>query len=155
MFVSGALQSMSTLAQAFSTSWPLFCVLYFITGLGRFSLYLTTFVLGKLELPQCTCFLSDVPDYDPPFFCLAGSEILSGKVRVMFSSFGVCVAFTIGYMALPLFAYFLRDWRQLFFAISMPGLIYAPLWWLVFILLRITFTVLVGFLEALTQRKKM
>lgn len=52
MFVSAALMSLSTFAQAFSTSWPLFCVLYFLTGTGRFSFYLATFVLGKFKLPQ-------------------------------------------------------------------------------------------------------
>lgn len=59
----------------------------------------------------------------------AGTEVLSGRVRVLFSSFGVCVSFSIGYMLLPLFAYFLRDWKHLLVAISLPGLIDLPLWW--------------------------
>lgn len=135
MFASGALQSLSTFAQAFATSWPLFCVLYFITGLGRFSFYLSTFVLGKFKLPQWIWseFFSHVTDFRPPLCCFAGSEIFSRKVRVLFASLGVCVGFAMGYMSLPLFAYFLRDWKQLFFGISLPCLIYVPLWWLVFI----------------------
>lgn len=54
---------------------------------------------------------------------------MSGKVRVMFSSVGVCVGFAIGYMVLPLFAYFLRDWKYLLFSLSLPCLIYIPMWW--------------------------
>lgn len=49
MFGSIALQSLSTIAQVFSTSWPMFCVFYFLTGLGRVSSYLSSFVLGKSE----------------------------------------------------------------------------------------------------------
>lgn len=63
-------------------------------------------------------------------FCYcAGTEILTGKVQVLFSSLGVCVAFAVGYMMLPLFAFFLRDWKSLLFGIVFPGLVYIPLWW--------------------------
>lgn len=59
----------------------------------------------------------------------AGTEVLSGRVRVVFSSLGVCLSFTIGYMLLPLFAYFIRDWKYLLVVLSLPGLICLPLWW--------------------------
>lgn len=59
----------------------------------------------------------------------AGTEVLSGRVRVLFSSLGVCLSFTVGYMLLPLFAYFIRDWKYLLVAISLPGLLELPLWW--------------------------
>lgn len=59
----------------------------------------------------------------------AGTEVLSGRVRVLFSSLGVCLSFTAGYMLLPLFAYFIRDWKYLLVAISLPGLMELPLWW--------------------------
>lgn len=61
-------------------------------------------------------------------FC-AGAEILTGKVRVLYSSLGVCVSFAIGYMMLPLLAYFLKDWKSLLFGIALPGLMYLTLWW--------------------------
>lgn len=62
-------------------------------------------------------------------FFLAGTEILTGRVRVLFSSMAMCVGFAIGYMLLPLFAYLLREWKFLLFAIFLSGLMYLPLWW--------------------------
>ena len=60
---------------------------------------------------------------------LTGAEILSGSVRVLYSSLGVCLCFAIGYMMLPLIAFYIRDWRKLLVTLSVPGLIYIPLWW--------------------------
>lgn len=60
---------------------------------------------------------------------LAGAEILTGHVRVMYSSVGTNASFAIGYMMLPLFAYFLRDWKSLLLSLSIPGLAYIPMWW--------------------------
>lgn len=59
----------------------------------------------------------------------AGSEILTGKVRVLYASLGVCLCYALGFVILPLFAYFLRDWKSLLLALSLPGLLYIPLWW--------------------------
>ncbi|KAM6983311.1 organic cation/carnitine transporter 2-like isoform 2-T2 [Tautogolabrus adspersus] len=60
-----------------------------------------------------------------------GAETLSGNVRVLYSSMGTCLGFAIGYMMLPLFAYFLRDWKYLLVALTVPSLIYLPLWWFI------------------------
>lgn len=149
-----AFQAISTIIQMFSTSWMMFCILFFITGLGRVSSYVSAFVLGKCEYLIsyliCSCpYKMWLKDYRCKwvlifdcvskvfyniicyiFLCLCpGTEILTGKVRVMFSSLGVCVSFTTGYMLLPLFAYFLRDWKNLLFSISLPSLLYLPFWW--------------------------
>ncbi|XP_029304014.1 solute carrier family 22 member 5-like [Cottoperca gobio] len=101
-FATMAVQTVFTFVQIFSPSWTVFSILNFISGLGQISNYVAAFVLG--------------------------TEILTGNIRVLFSSLGVCLGFAIGYMVLPLFAYFLRDWKSLLIAISLPGLLYIPLW---------------------------
>lgn len=55
-----------------------------------------------------------------------------GRVRLLFSALGVCVSFSLGYMLVPLLAFFLRDWKSLVFAVCLLNLLYLPLWWLVF-----------------------
>ncbi|XP_032483671.1 solute carrier family 22 member 4 isoform X2 [Phocoena sinus] len=44
---------------------------------------------------------------------------------------GVCTCFAVGYMLLPLFAYFIRDWRMLLLALTVPGVLCFPLWWFI------------------------
>nr|XP_046266415.1 solute carrier family 22 member 5-like isoform X2 [Scatophagus argus] len=105
LFATIAVQTIFSFAQIFSPSWTVFAVFLFITGLGQFSNFVSAFVLGV--------------------------EILPGNVRVMFSSMGVCLSFAFGYMVLPLFAYFLRDWKSLLLGISLPGLVFLPCWWLI------------------------
>ncbi|XP_037605526.1 solute carrier family 22 member 5-like [Sebastes umbrosus] len=104
-FAAMAIQTIFTFAQIFSASWPVFSILLFFGGLGQIANYIAAFVLGM--------------------------EILTGNVRILFSSLGVCLFFAFGYMMLPLFAYFLRDWKSLLLAISLPGLLYIPLWWFI------------------------
>ncbi|KAK5858886.1 hypothetical protein PBY51_002996 [Eleginops maclovinus] len=104
-FSTMAIQTIFTFVQIFSPSWPVFSTLLFISGLGQISNYVSAFVLG--------------------------TEILTGDVRVLFPSLGVCLCFAVGYMMLPLFAFFLRDWTSLLIAISLPGLLYIPLWWFI------------------------
>ncbi|XP_059208236.1 organic cation/carnitine transporter 2-like [Centropristis striata] len=104
-FVTMALQTIFTFVQIFSPSWTVFSILLFFSGLGQISNYVSAFVLG--------------------------SEILTGNVRVLFSSLGVSLFFAFGYMMLPLFAYFLRDWKSLLLTLSLPGLLYIPLWWFI------------------------
>ncbi|KAI1902938.1 hypothetical protein AGOR_G00021450 [Albula goreensis] len=105
LFITMAMQTVFTFIQVFSPNWEVFSLLFFIVGLGQISNYVAAFVLG--------------------------SEILSGQVRVLYSSLGVCLFFAIGYMILPLIAFFIRDWRMLLVAMSVPGLIYIPLWWFI------------------------
>ncbi|XP_041946965.1 solute carrier family 22 member 4-like isoform X1 [Alosa sapidissima] len=105
LFMTMTIQTVFTFIQVFSTSWEMFSVIFFIVGMGQISNYVAAFVLG--------------------------AEILSGSVRVLYSSLGVCFFFAIGYMMLPLIAFYIRDWRMLLVVLSVPGLIYIPLWWLI------------------------
>ncbi|XP_068187528.1 organic cation/carnitine transporter 2-like [Antennarius striatus] len=98
-------QELFNIVQSFSPTWTVFCILYFITGFSHTSNYIAAFVLG--------------------------AEILTGHVRVLFSSVGINCGFAIGYMSLSLFAYFIRDWKHLLYATSVPGLVFIPIWWLI------------------------
>ncbi|XP_030649717.1 solute carrier family 22 member 5 [Chanos chanos] len=105
LFVTMGVQTVFTLVQVFSSSWIIFCSLYFIIGMGQISNYVAAFVLGM--------------------------EILGPRVRIVFSTVGVCIFFSIGYMSLPIVAYFIRDWRMLQLALTMPCFLYVPLWWFI------------------------
>nr|XP_048293633.1 solute carrier family 22 member 4 isoform X4 [Myodes glareolus]XP_048293634.1 solute carrier family 22 member 4 isoform X4 [Myodes glareolus]XP_048293635.1 solute carrier family 22 member 4 isoform X4 [Myodes glareolus]XP_048293636.1 solute carrier family 22 member 4 isoform X4 [Myodes glareolus] len=100
-----AVQTGFSFVQIFSTSWEMFTVLFVIVGMGQISNYVVAFILG--------------------------TEILSKSVRIIFSTLGVCTFFAIGYMVLPLFAYFIRDWRMLLLALTLPGVLCVPLWWFI------------------------
>ncbi|XP_060911086.1 solute carrier family 22 member 4-like [Labrus mixtus] len=103
LFVTIAIQTVATFLLAFSQSWVMFCAIYFIVGLGAISNYVTAFVLG--------------------------AEILGQHVRPVFSTAGVSIFFAVGYMLLPLFAFFIRDWRMLILGLALPGFFCVPLWW--------------------------
>ncbi|KAF4098147.1 organic cation/carnitine transporter 2 [Onychostoma macrolepis] len=105
LFVTMGIQTVFTFIQVFSPSWLIFCLLLFLVGMGQISNYVAGFVLGM--------------------------EILSPCIRDIFSTLGVCLFFSIGYMMLPLAAYFLRDWRMLLLAFTVPCLFYVPLWWFI------------------------
>ncbi|XP_067347459.1 solute carrier family 22 member 4-like [Channa argus] len=105
LFATMAVQTVFTFAQVFSASWTMLIIILFINGLGQISNFVAALVLG--------------------------AEILTGNVRILYSSMGTCLGFAVGYMMLPLFAYFLRDWRNLLLALSLPGLAYVPLWWFI------------------------
>ncbi|XP_064205897.1 organic cation/carnitine transporter 2-like isoform X2 [Anguilla rostrata] len=105
LFITMAIQTLFTFIQAFSPSWEVFSVLFFVVGLGQISNYVAAFVLG--------------------------TEVLTGPPRMIYASLGVCGFFAIGYMTLPLFAYFCRDWRTLLIALSLPSIVYIPLWWFI------------------------
>ncbi|TKS83098.1 Solute carrier family 22 member 5 High-affinity sodium-dependent carnitine cotransporter [Collichthys lucidus] len=100
-----ALQTLFMFIQVFSQSWTMFCALFFFVGLGQISNYVAAFVLG--------------------------TEILGPRVRTIFSTAGVCLFFGAGYMLLPLFAFFIRDWRMLLLGLTVPGFLYVPYWWLI------------------------
>ncbi|KAK7926224.1 hypothetical protein WMY93_008534 [Mugilogobius chulae] len=82
-FITLGVQSLFTFIQVFSTSWEMFAVLMFFSGLGQIANYVAAFVLG--------------------------AEVFSGNVQTAFSTAGLCLGFSTGYMLLPLFAYFIRS----------------------------------------------
>ncbi|XP_030009208.1 solute carrier family 22 member 5-like isoform X3 [Sphaeramia orbicularis] len=105
LFATMAVQTVFGFIQAFSTSWIMFLIFLLIGGLGQMSNYLAALLLG--------------------------AEILTSNVRVLYSSLGTNFGFAFGYMMLALFAYFLRDWKSLLLGLSLPTLVYIPLWWLI------------------------
>ncbi|KAM8993919.1 solute carrier family 22 member 4 isoform 1-T1 [Guaruba guarouba] len=105
LFLTMAVQTAFSFLQIFSISWEMFTVLFLIVGMGQISNYVVAFILG--------------------------TEILGKSVRIIFSTLGICIFFAIGYMLLPLFAYFIRDWQMLLLALTIPGLFCIPLWWII------------------------
>ncbi|XP_062381046.1 organic cation/carnitine transporter 2-like [Sardina pilchardus] len=104
-FATMAVQTVFSLIQAASNSWEMFCVFYFIVGLGQIANYCAAFILG--------------------------CELMNKSCRVAFATLGVSLSYAFGYLCLPVFAYFIRDWRLLTVALSAPGFLYIPLWWFV------------------------
>uniref|UniRef100_H3C2Y4 Major facilitator superfamily (MFS) profile domain-containing protein n=1 Tax=Tetraodon nigroviridis TaxID=99883 RepID=H3C2Y4_TETNG len=104
-FTTMAVQTVFTVVLIFSPSWIVFAIMFFISGMGQMANYVAAFVLG--------------------------TEILSGKIRILFSTLGVALGYTIGSLLVPLIAYFLRDWKKVFLATSLPALIYILLWWFI------------------------
>lgn len=49
IFATMAFQAVATIIQMFSNSWIMFCILFFITGFGRVSSYVSAFVLGMFD----------------------------------------------------------------------------------------------------------
>ncbi|XP_022349197.1 solute carrier family 22 member 4 isoform X2 [Enhydra lutris kenyoni] len=105
LFATMAVQTGFSFLQIFSINWEMFTVLFVIVGMGQISNYVVAFILG--------------------------TEILGKSVRIIFSTLGVCTFFAVGYMLLPLFAYFIRDWRMLLLALTVPGVLCLPLWWFI------------------------
>uniref|UniRef100_A0A3B3XCR3 Major facilitator superfamily (MFS) profile domain-containing protein n=1 Tax=Poecilia mexicana TaxID=48701 RepID=A0A3B3XCR3_9TELE len=105
MFGTIGLQVVTTLIQIFSSSWIMFVVLYFLLAVEQISNYVVAFVLG--------------------------AEILGPQVRTFFSTAGVCLFFAVGYTLLPLFAFFVRDWRMLQVGFMLAGSVCLPLFWFI------------------------
>ncbi|XP_061103250.1 solute carrier family 22 member 4-like isoform X4 [Conger conger] len=105
LFTTIGVQTLFMFFQIFSTSWFMFSAFHFFIGMGAISNYMAAFVLG--------------------------TEILSTRIRIIFSTVGVCIFFAIGYMLLPLMAFFIRDWRMLLIAINVSGVFHFFLWWFI------------------------
>ncbi|KAM5299678.1 organic cation/carnitine transporter 2 isoform 2-T2 [Ctenodactylus gundi] len=105
LFVTMGMQTGFSFLQVFSKNFEMFTVLFVLVGMGQISNYVAAFVLG--------------------------TEILGKSVRIIFSTLGVCIFFAVGYMVLPLLAYFIRDWRMLLLALTVPGVLCAVLWWFI------------------------
>ncbi|XP_070427203.1 organic cation/carnitine transporter 2 isoform X1 [Equus przewalskii] len=105
LFVTMGMQTGFSFLQVFSKNFEMFTVLFVLVGMGQISNYVAAFVLG--------------------------TEILGKSVRIIFSTLGVCIFYAFGYMLLPLFAYFIRDWRMLLLALTVPGVLCALLWWFI------------------------
>nr|XP_019611637.1 PREDICTED: solute carrier family 22 member 5 [Rhinolophus sinicus] len=105
LFVTMGMQTGFSFLQVFSKNFEMFTVLFILVGMGQISNYVAAFVLG--------------------------TEILGKSVRIIFSTLGVCIFYAVGYMLLPLFAYFIRDWRKLLLALTVPGVLCAALWWFI------------------------
>uniref|UniRef100_G1RQB2 Solute carrier family 22 member 5 n=1 Tax=Nomascus leucogenys TaxID=61853 RepID=G1RQB2_NOMLE len=105
LFVTMGMQTGFSFLQIFSKNFEMFVMLFVLVGMGQISNYVAAFVLG--------------------------TEILGKSVRIIFSTLGVCIFYAFGYMVLPLFAYFIRDWRMLLVALTMPGVLCVALWWFI------------------------
>ncbi|XP_065590939.1 organic cation/carnitine transporter 2-like [Cyrtonyx montezumae] len=105
LFTTLAMQTIFSFIQVFSTNWEMFSVFFLLVGMGQISNYVAAFVLG--------------------------TEILGKSIRLLYCTLGVCIFYAFGYMVLPLFAYFIRDWRMLLLALTLPGLLFIPLWWII------------------------
>ncbi|XP_051875827.1 solute carrier family 22 member 4-like [Pristis pectinata] len=105
LFGAVMIQTVLSFIQVISWSWEVFCVLCFFIGFGDISNYVAAFVLG--------------------------TELLGKAERIAYSTLGVCMFYAIGYIILPLFAYYIRDWRMLLLALTLPEILYIPFWWLI------------------------
>ncbi|XP_067838663.1 organic cation/carnitine transporter 2-like [Heptranchias perlo] len=103
LFGGIALQTILSFIQLASQSWEMFCILYFFIGVGDISNYVAAFVLG--------------------------TELLGKSERIAYTTLGVCMFYALGYILLPVFAYHIRDWRMLLLALTLPEILYVPLWW--------------------------
>uniref|UniRef100_A0A8C2M534 Solute carrier family 22 (organic cation transporter), member 5 n=1 Tax=Cricetulus griseus TaxID=10029 RepID=A0A8C2M534_CRIGR len=102
LFLTMAMQTGFSFLQVFSVNFEMFTVLFVLVGMGQISNYVAAFVLG--------------------------TEILSKSIRIIFATLGVCIFYAFGFMVLPLFAYFIRDWRMLLLALTVPGVLCGALW---------------------------
>ncbi|XP_069770026.1 organic cation/carnitine transporter 2-like [Narcine bancroftii] len=105
LFGALLMQIVLSLIQVVSWSWEIFCILYFFIGIGDVSKYVSAFVLG--------------------------TEILGKVERNAYSTLGICLFYAIGYTILPFFAYYIREWRMLLLALTLPEILYLSFWWLI------------------------
>ncbi|XP_038661635.1 solute carrier family 22 member 5-like isoform X2 [Scyliorhinus canicula] len=105
LFGAMAIQATLSFIQVIAWSWEVFCILCFFIGFGDISNYVAAFVLG--------------------------TELLGKSERSAYSTLGVCMFYAIGYVILPIFAYYIRNWRMLLLALTIPEVLYIPFWWLI------------------------
>ncbi|XP_037922443.1 organic cation transporter protein-like isoform X2 [Hermetia illucens] len=98
------IQLISGVITAFAPWYWLFLILKFITAMATGGTMCTSFVIVM--------------------------EIIGPKWREVFSVV-YQIPFNMGHLLLPLFAYFIRDWRYFQFAISIPSVILISYYWLV------------------------
>ncbi|XP_059619532.1 organic cation transporter protein isoform X2 [Phlebotomus argentipes] len=98
------IQLVSGVATAFAPWFWLFCLLRFLTALATGGTMLTSFVLIM--------------------------EIIGVKWRELLSVI-YQIPFNLGHLTLPIFAYFIRDWRHLQLALSIPSILLVSYYWLV------------------------
>uniref|UniRef100_H3DCZ1 Major facilitator superfamily (MFS) profile domain-containing protein n=1 Tax=Tetraodon nigroviridis TaxID=99883 RepID=H3DCZ1_TETNG len=103
LFIFLAVHGVTALVQAISVSWVMFCVLNWLKGASHS--YSVSIILG--------------------------SELLPKASRVVFSTLAICLGYCVGYMLLPLSAYFLRGWRMLLVVSAILSFLQMPTWWLI------------------------
>ncbi|OWK60355.1 Solute carrier family 22 member 5 [Lonchura striata] len=124
------------------TEWNLVCANDWkgplSTSLFFVGVLLGSFISGQLSdkrfrrfLPKSSLSATRILSISHGGCLAAGTEILGKSVRVLFCTLGVCIFYAFGYMLLPLFAFFIRDWRMLLLALTLPGLLCIPLWWVI------------------------
>lgn len=69
------------------------------------------------------------PNIMPVIIFIPGSELLPKLSRVVFSTVGASLGYCVGYMLLPLSAYFIRGWRMLLVVSAILSFLQVPTWW--------------------------
>ncbi|XP_070567953.1 organic cation transporter protein-like isoform X2 [Ptychodera flava] len=92
------------IAMAFSPNFAFFAVCNFLLFVVAFAIYLAGFVL--------------VTEHVGP-----SKRPLAGQM--------IPVCYSVGYMLLSVFAYFIRDWSKLQLAITIPNAIFLLYWWII------------------------
>ncbi|XP_072120596.1 organic cation/carnitine transporter 2-like [Mobula birostris] len=105
MFGTMVLQVAFNVLITFSPNLEIFCLINFFKGFGEVSNFVAAFVLG--------------------------SELLEKSIRITYSTLGVSICFSVGYMILPFVAYFIREWKTLILTLALSCLLYIPLWWFI------------------------
>ncbi|XP_064424258.1 solute carrier family 22 member 4-like [Latimeria chalumnae] len=105
LFGTLALQTVCNLMMSVSSSWEMFSVFNFFWGVTQVPSFMTAFILGN--------------------------EILGKSSRLVFSTLGANTFHSVGYLILPLFAYFIRSWRMLLLALSLVRFFFLPFWWFI------------------------
>lgn len=104
LVIAVTIQLIFGVLSSFATNFALFCICRFITAAATGGTMVTSFVLVM--------------------------EIIGIKWRELFSVL-YQVPFNLGHLTLPLFAYYIRDWQTLQFALSIPSIVLLSYFWLV------------------------